>query len=304
MKRTQKRIVGFLGLVGVAAITTVAMMMPAPTTQAVSTMTDTINVRVVSDTTRVAITSPADGSEFVSPNQVIKYEYESANRITVTLEYTDVNNVKHEYVLEDFDAGHGAGDGSISLNLSDSAYGYGEYKIKIVGEGNGGLTYEDAKEFSYLPVTASTKTDDTTGDSTITVNYDPNNDDIDKIEINVYDKDGNPVDGLSPITITPPENEYNFNVDDYDLDGEYLVEVTAYNSDGDVLYKAYKVWTDYKSEEPTKVPNTGIFSGTNISQTDYLVTGLLIFGIVAIIGIGFAMRNGKKSYTGKTNRRR
>ena len=307
MKRTQKRIVGFLSLIAVIIITAVAIMMPAPTTQATSGMTDHLTVRVISSepsTPSITMHSPTDGAEYVLPNQTINFDYTAVNHILVTIEYTDVDGVVHLYTLKDSDTSQTSGSDSIGLNLSGSGYGYGKYKVKVTGTGDGGDPSYGVLEFEYLPVITSTSTDEETGESTVYINYDPDSDDIDTIIINIYDENGNPVEGLSPITIKRPDTEFKFNVNDYGLDGKYLVETIAYNSNNEKLYKEYNIWTVYHAEE-TKVPNTGsFFVNTNISQTDYLITGLLVFGIVGVVGIGFAMRNNKKSYSGKSNRRR
>ncbi len=294
MKRTQKKVVGFLSLAAVIAMTAAAIMMPTPDTHATASstsFTDNLTVRVVGDEVRVEINSPVDGSQSVLPGQTIKYLYERAERITVTMEYTDMDgNTYPPTVLKDFDAGYVAGDDSFDLNLYDYGYGYGYYKIKVAGVGDGGVTREDAKVFEFLPVITSTVTDEDTGESTITVDYDTNSPNIKTIVVNVYDEAGNLVEGLSPITITPPNTEFKFNVNDYGLEGKYLVETAAYSGDGTRLYKYHDIYVNYHVNE-TKVPDTGgMLGNTNISQTDYLITGLIVFSIVAIAGVTFATK--------------
>ena len=71
--------------------------------------------------------------------------------------------------------------------------------------------------------------------------------------------------------------------------GNYTVEITAYNAEGELLYgKPYYTSVYY---EAIPVPDTGgMFVGLNISKTDYLITGLIIFSVTAVLGFVFVAK--------------
>ena len=140
----------------------------------------------------------------------------------------------------------------------------------------------------------------------VDLNYNPDSQDIDKIVLNVYDENGNLVEGLSPVEVTPPTTNVPLDFGKYGLpDGNYTISVTAYDANGNALYEPYTVLVKYSSSAaaPVPVPDTGSLLRTNnISNTDYLITGIVIFGLVAIAGVMYAMKNGKKNNT-KSRRR-
>ena len=127
---------------------------------------------------------------------------------------------------------------------------------------------------------------------------------VDTIVINVYDEDGNLVEGLSPIVVEAPNKSVVIPFDDPNLDlpsGNYTLVVQAYNADGVELYRENSLVVYYEKIEipDTAVPDTeapdtgGFFRNFNISRTDYLLTGLTIFTIVGISGAVFISRRGR-----------
>ena len=76
-------------------------------------------------------------------------------------------------------------------------------------------------------------------------------------------------------------NEYGLD------DGEYMILINAYGDDTTKpLYEPYIIKVKYDGSEVIVVPNTGNVTQTlNIMKNDYLVTGLIIFGIIALSGI-------------------
>ena len=71
---------------------------------------------------------------------------------------------------------------------------------------------------------------------------------------------------------------------DYDApEGEYTGLVVTYDQNDDVL--GQYTFTFYYKPTP-KLPNTGsVFANLNIARADYIITGLIFFGLVA----GFAI---------------
>ena len=316
MKKTQKKILGLFGLAAVIAITFFAAFLPGPETSAVSTLTDTINVHVRSEYPNVVIDDPVDDASFVNPDQTIVYTFDNVQTITATLEYTNADGVTTSYNVYNDTPGDPSGVGTFNLNLAD--YGYGDFVLTIVGEDATGVSDGAVVEFAFYPLTAEANQSSETGNVDVDLNYDENNSDIDTIVINVYDPDGNLIEGLSPVTVTPPTTGVELDFAKYGLpDGTYTIEATAYDVNGNALYKPYTVSVNYvaggvtpaptptPTPTPVPVPDTGgLLQGANISKTDYIITGLIIFTIVAIAGVMFAAKNRQKKAGAKSRRRR
>lgn len=296
MKRAQKKVFGLFGLVLVAAMTVFAATLPTPEASAVSTMTDTIVVRVVGDKPEVNITTPGD-RVYTRPNQTVSLTYENVGSLTVRLKFVDKDGNVHEDILEDIDnIGYTPGDRTLNINLND--YGYGDYTITALGTGEDGVSDDDVIEFKYIPITGTVEQDDKEGgDPTLVLDYDEDSEIINKIGIVLYDENGNIIESVPPIVVTPPTKEVSLPFYSYDLPpGKYIIEITTYDQNDNILYRSYEIFYIYAPKgEDLVVPNTGAnSSGLNISKIDYLATGLLVFFSAGIIGLFFVAR-GKKS---------
>ena len=316
----------------VAAMTLFAVFLPAPDTQAadINSVTDTIKVRVVSQSAAINISGITPGSNVTSSSQNLEISYENIETLTSTITFTGVDGVTHEMPFLNLPVDYAAGVSNIKINFKtgeytydydyyDEAddtvktsvgnvgqldyYGYGEYVIKAFGSSIDGVYYEALTDFAYQPVDATIKVED--GKATIDLGYDPYDEsgetdgDVAKIVIEIRDDKGNlvPVQP-NPITVFPPNTQVVVNLSDYGLpSGTYTVNVTAYDINGDIIYKTFT--THFVYEAPAvPVPNTGgIMGNLNISKTDYLITGLIIFGVAAVAGVVFIIRNDKRKST-------
>ncbi|MBO7131954.1 hypothetical protein J6V85_01655 [Candidatus Saccharibacteria bacterium] len=283
MKKTQKKVLGFLGLALVATMTIFAAVLPNPEALAASSVTDTIVVRVLAGSPDVNIDKPSSGSAFVTPTQTINFDYSKADDVLVTMEKEMPSGSPQVYTLYEGHPSQAPGSDSVALDLSNPLYGYGDYTVHIRGTSNGGLVDEDTVRFSYLPVTATVEEDDT-GKVEAVLSYDDNNEDLDHFVINVYDQDGNLVTALSPIVVDRPTKRVEIPFADKKIPaGKYTVSVAAYNTSDELIYKSYDFVFVY---DPVGVPNTGsLFRSLNISQADYLITGLIVFFTVGIAGL-------------------
>lgn len=193
-----------------------------------------------------------------------------------------------------------------SIDIDVNSYGYGKYVVTARGIGYGGEPAEDYVTFYYLPLTAEVTEDENTKNYTLDLNYNPyegteeSTGDVANIVINVYDADGNLVKELSPMQVTPPTTSVILPFGDYGLpSGTYKIVISTYDKDGNELYEPYVITIDYEAKS-IPVPDTGGMLGNlNISKTDYLITGLIIFSLVGISGAIFIAKRGKA-----TNRRR
>lgn len=303
MKKTKKRVLGLLGLILVAVTTIFAAFLPGPEASAeggISAVVDTITVRVVGSQPDILNIKPENGSIFVYPNQNLSFDYENVEYLTITIYYTDKDDVVHKIDLLTVDDPESFVDGvagtySKPLDLFAEDFGYGEYRVHIEGIGFDGVKDIEDVTFSLYPVYGTVdETDD--GLAYLDLHYDTTSPDIKTIGIKIYDENGNLVNIISPITVNSPDVRVELPFSENDLaTGKYKIEITAYDATGVALYKPYVTYYYY---ENIPAPNTGgLFKGLNISRADYLITGFLIFLSAAVLGIIFMTR-------GKSNKKR
>lgn len=308
MKKTKKRVLGLLGLVLVIITTIFAAFLPGPEASAeggITSVTDTISVRVVGSVPDILNVKPINGSVFIYPDQDLSFDYENVEYLTITIRYTDKDDVEHTIPLLEKDdpesfVDYIPGSYSAPLDLLAEDYGYGEYRVEIVGIGFNDVKDFETVEFALYPVVGEANEAD---DSKVYLDlqYDTENENINTIGINIYDENGNLVNVLSPITVNAPDMRVELPFAENNLPtGNYRIEITAYNAEGEALYKPYITYYYY---EMIPVPNTGaLFSNLNISRTDYLVTGLIIFFLAAILGIMFIAKG--RSNKSRLNKKR
>lgn len=327
MKKTQKRVFGLFGLVFVIAVTIFAAFLPVPETQATNQTTDTLTVRVVGSTPAVNISGIASGSVLTSASQEVNIAYENIENLLAVLKFTDVNGNTYEQTILDTSVGdkpidYAAGISDISINFITGEYnytyqyyvdggtatatgsgfldhyGYGEYVFTVSGDSAEGVPAESSVSFAFVPVSVNINQDG----SKVSVDLDYDADEgtggdgqVAKVVINIYDENGNPV-GPSPIVVTPPIKNYTFDMSDYGLPtGTYTVSAQAYDINGNPLYKPFKRQFYYEARR-TPVPDTGgVMGDLNISKTDYIITGLIVFSVVGISGAVFISRHDKKT---------
>ncbi len=308
MKKTKKRVLGLLGLVLVIITTIFAAFLPSPEASAeggITSVTDTISVRVVGSVPDILNVKPINGSVFIYPDQDLSFDYENVEYLTITIRYTDKDDVEHIIPLLEKDdpesfVDYIPGSYSTPLDLLAEDYGYGEYRVEIVGIGFNDVKDFETVEFALYPVVGeANEVDD--GKVYLDLQYDTENKNINTIGINIYDENGNLINVLSPITVNAPDMRVGLPFAENNLPtGNYRIEITAYNAEGEALYKPYITYYYY---EMIPVPNTGaLFSNLNISRTDYLVTGLMIFFLAAILGIAFIAKG--RSNKSRLNRKR
>ena len=304
MKKTHKKVFGLLGLVLVAAMTLFAVFMPEDKASAATatSYSDNISVVVIDEVPSVIITSPTSEEDVTSRNTPIHMSYTNLNHYTVTVTYTDEDGVEHTEVIDDVSPTEESGDVTYDFGPIAEQYGYGHYKVTLTGVGIDGSSVEDSVEFEHVAATADIKPNGEDGKVDIDLDYgddDSKTEDekVEKVEIEILDSDGNPIPGVPPIVVTPPTDHVVIDLSEYDLpDGDYIIKVTPYNKNGDVLPGGNSVRVHYDGSivVPSTADTGGLFKGLNISSTDYLVTGLGVFLVVGIGGLVFV---------GKRNRR-
>ena len=298
MKKTQKRCFGVLGLSAVVVMTAVAFTLPGPEASAISTMTDTLNVRVLSETPNVDITGIESGAEFVIPRQSTRVTYEHVNTVKVTLEYTDLEGNTSSFVLKDEVVNYLPGQYDFDFNFDDPSYGYGKYLLTVVGEGEGGVKDQDIIEFTYLPFIATLNEQDNKTYVDLEYDNDPTLGNIKEFILNVYDQDGNLVNVLSPINVLAPEARVEVPFSNYDLaSGKYTINIVAKDANGIIPYDQNMEKDVANVPVPSAdTPDTGgFFRNIGVSQSDFLISGLVVFFVVGISGIVIISRKSKKA---------
>ncbi|MBP5512777.1 hypothetical protein J6X73_01265 [Candidatus Saccharibacteria bacterium] len=288
MRKTQKKFLGLLGLSAVAIMTMVAANMPSQGVSAVSTVTDTIEVRVIGTTPAVDLTSPADGKEVSFPEFTLNIRYENAVKIIVRQTYIDDGSEKIIAVYNTPDNKVG--------EIKDVKFAvdkYGEYKISAEAiDDDGAPSPEDYVVFKYLPILASYSVDPITGEYSVKV---------DSVGYDVYTADFY----LDDDFITTQNRTQLENSEEVPLKlkekGTYHITIVAKNAEGDTLYVPLVITINYT---PSQVPDAGapdtggMFQNLNISSEDYLTTGLIMFFILGIVALGIVI-SGRKVNKGK-----
>lgn len=305
MKRATKNVLGAIGLSAVAATTIFAATLPSPTASAVSSVTDTLQVRVVGSTPSVTLTSDY-GSSTVIARFPFMATYENLESLKITLNYKVSEGVVREVELENYTLDYEAGEIEVVLDLTDDGvdgFGYGEYWIEAVGTGYEGVkTNPFILNFSYVPG----KIDNTNKDNPV-LSIDTRDGEVKWADLKVY----GPAPSTSEIEsrrmtdVEIPESgkvSVSKLVEGLDV-GVYEIEITAYSAedaDGERTLIYQNRFTYVVTERPDAGgdvpggPDTGgLFRNLDISRADYVVTALLVFFVFAVVGVGVILRSRK-----------
>ena len=285
MKKTQKTIFGFLGLLTVVAMTVIATAIPSPGASA-NSMTDTINVRVVGSVTNVKFKKPSENT--ITTNDVISFafDYENASSARLALSYTNKNG--DTVSLPDYesypDLDYGAGTENGSFNIPAHGLSYGKYVLSLYAKGAEGTeVFYDSVSVEYIPVIAEAEQNE--DDGLVDLDLSDFTDEVEKVDIYV--------DGELIATVDKNDFDETVKLDFGErTSGEYKIEVIAKDAENKTLYKAYEINVHYEGLE---APNTGFFfQGLNISKEDYLITGLIIFFVFGVVAFGIVARGSKR----------
>ena len=110
MKKRQKNILGCFGLVAVATMVGVAITIPDQRASAATSVTDTIQVRVVGTMPDVNITGIVNEGVYANPERKFNISYENVDRVVLVLSYTDLEGNTVTKTLDQFYPGYEAGE--------------------------------------------------------------------------------------------------------------------------------------------------------------------------------------------------
>ena len=236
MRKTHKNILGFAGLGLVAAVTTVAAALPSPGVSAVSSVTDTIQVRVIPAESDISISS-SFGPEVHSPDYNFDVLYSGITDIKVELVNKDGagNIIFGPVELWHIDADWDPGSKNFPLNLDDYG-GYGYFTFTAIGLGHEGVPVEKILTVRYKKPGGEeidggeVDVDEETGTGNVDTHIEKEI--VVQADINIYDEDGNLVRG--PIHISHPGSLETIDVSGLPA-GTYTAEIITEDEDRNVL---------------------------------------------------------------------
>lgn len=322
MRKTKKQLLGLVCLAAVALMTAFAISLPAPDAAAADeepAQADgdvEINVTILSAKSSVHIEEPSNGSTTTKNKVPVKISYSEAVKISLFYSYTGIDGKPYSGKTEYTPTNSEYGIYSTELDLATYANNDG-VTLKAIVQGPNGTMIEDTVKFGYRAVSTEIgTTDPETGNPSVDIDVDET---VEELQVCVYDKNGKPVfaskedpengcasiklGDIDPATgeieVTMPDGsvlkgKYDPETGEISIDipmdesgageGDYTVVIVGTDKDGNIVSMNQNTFT-YQPTTPN-LPNTGsIFGDLNISRADYLVTGLIAFGLAA----GFAM---------------
>ncbi len=307
MQKTKKQILGIAGLLAVGVMTTIACSLPAPDAAAIDASSAgdvNINVNIQEGNTRIQLVKPLDGSAFVDSSIEVSSNYEDASKLEYYLSYTKDDGTEEEVnVRNQFVQSGTSGTDTFTLDLNP--YGYRKLKLRAVAYGAGSTTREDSVAFDYSAIIANFQGIDKNGDPILNTEV---SEKVEQVRVQVYDKNGKPLfvnangqeepvllnrSAIDPATgkniiSALPFGKYGA------APGEYTAVISAYDASSNII-SMVTLDTKYAIETPD-TPNTGstLFGNLNISRLDYLLTGLIAFGIAAGFAVYLVQRKNRR----------
>lgn len=324
MKRKTKRLLGVFGLAAVMATTAIAYALPTPEAHADdgTTASDavTIQVKVIGPGETTQLVSPANGAVLKSNIVPVEYNFQRMKVIQTNLSCASAGQAAGEAIVVDtFDVpADNDNTGSRKFNIDLNKWGVqadATCRVFLTGKGiNDTDVKDEGVEFEYramkvdIPTTGDGDEEkpvtDEKGDPEVVIGV---NDQVYSLLLQVYDAAGNPVfvkaDGTEePIIVG--RDEFDLATGTYKLNlpmskygaksGWYDLVAIAYGQDGKEVI-SMNTYRFYYDPGTPNVPGTGtIMDNLNISRADYVVTGLIAFGAVAMFGVYLVARKSRR----------
>lgn len=320
MRKTKKQLLGFVCLAAVAVMTAIAISLPVPDAaaadeeQASAESGAEVQVYVLPEEGRptARFTNINNNDVWTEPNKTIKIAHSGTTELKISATYKIGEQEKTEEVKTIATPDK---DGVASFDYNFPA-GAESVTMKVTPYYNGLPGTDDYVSFSYRAMATSMGAVNTENNNP-TVKFRANSQ-VNSIEAFVYNLKGESVfidkeqgdvpiiidwssrnaeTGLVNITLpdgTKTTAKYDAKTGEATIElpmdkakaskGTYTLVARAYGKNGDYISMNEERF-DYDPKAP-KLPDTGsVFGGLNITKADYLVTGLIAFGLAA----GFAL---------------
>lgn len=322
MKRKTKRLLGVFGLAVVMAMTAIACALPTPEAYAEGSLTDedkvTIKVTVVGVGSTANLVKPTNG-EVVKSNIVpVEYSFQKMKNVLTNLSCTGADGKKVEQVIDSYTVPAEMESGTRNFNMDLNAWGVqadATCRVFLTGKSIDDKDIRDeGVSFEYRAINIDMGDNDGEDDKPVTDEKgDPEvtigvSDQVYSLLLQVYDTEGNPIfvnkDGVEePIIVSRDEFDLvngvyklNLPMSKYGAKaGWYDLVAIAYGQDGKevVSMNTYRFY--YGGINAPDVPSTGtIMESLNISRADYVVTGLIAFGAMAVFGVYLVARKSRR----------
>ena len=246
MRKAKKNFLGALGLTAVAATTIYASTLGVPGASAatLSSITDTLQVRVVSPEASV-IMSPLQDVLLEAPLYEFNVAYENVSKVLVKLTRVGASSTEPiTYTILEADPDFQAGEQTLSIDLTNYG-GYGHYILSSEGIDVYGLhVSQQSVELTY----ASPTTVNPDGSIEVPVPSSPEKP-VSSATAYIYDANGNLV---ATIDIDNPGDVQNINLNDLGLpDGVYTIELVYKDENGDEIPDSRTTITVMKESDHT-----------------------------------------------------
>lgn len=308
MQRRKKQLLGLAGLALVAVMTVVASGLSAPDVSALENTESeqgvNINVTVMEPGVHVTILNPQDGSTLTSNTLEVDLLLNHVNGASQYLILKKADGTTQRYDLPNIPAGV-SGSYKQTFDLATAAGGFGDYEYHISATSVDGQIVEDSVSFRYRAVDASYDGEtNEKGDPVVDIVV---NDNVYTVQVQLYDEDGNPIYvdangketplilGKDDFDITTGKLSIALPFEEYNLKpGTYTAVIVAFDKDGKWL-SMNTIIIKYAPKTP-EVPGTGsmLMDNLNISRLDYLLTGLIAFGMVAAFAVYLIYRKSRR----------
>lgn len=323
MKRKTKRLLGVFGLVAVMVMTAIACALPTPEAYAEDANTTssdvTIKVTVVGVGSSATLVKPTN-DEVVKTNIVpVEYNFQRMKVVYTNLSCTSTSRAAIEHVVDTYEIPEGTEVGTRTFDMDLNAWGVqadATCKVFLTGKSvdDKDLPQDPGVAFAYraMQVDMGDKDDENNGKPTTDEKGDPEvsigvSEDVYSLLLQVYDASGNPVfvnkDGVEePILVardkfdlTNGSYKTNLPMSKYGAkSGWYELVAIAYGQDGKEVISMNTYRFYYDANTPN-VPGTGtVMENLNISRSDYVATGLIAFGAVAVFGVYLVARRSRR----------
>lgn len=325
MQRRKKQLLGLAGLVLVGVVTAIACALPSPGVAAAEDADHTggvgIQVTVGNSQPPVQNTSvkvmeingektdrePGDMILTTSRVVTVQAAYRNADTVVVKLKNKNGEIASAKCSNVSFSSNEQTCKVQIEVDsqyLNQDIENGDQLMVNVVGEREStGTVSEDTYSFIYRSAYIYTKNESEQGTKNPVI-YAVANSDVKYAMILVYGPDGKPITLKEPIEL----NAENFKNGAYMVTlpfkenglapGKYKIVLMAYNTDApseDGLVSVSTLGIVY-DPEGVLPPDTGSMglSDLNISRADYILTGLVAFGLVTMFAVFLIVRRNKR----------
>lgn len=248
----------------------------------------TIQLNVEGEVPTITIEKPLDGEVILGRIVPVNVDFTDSTMLEYELVYIADDGTRTTYTLpKEIVSTKGAATGSRSFDLNIENYGgqFGNYILNAKAIGSG--TAVDSVSFRVISFDFYVKGyEEDTYNPIITI---PENPDVYKALIQVFDEDGNAIfdEPIEQILEEGADTDVTLPFAKYGVpEGVYKVVATPYNEDDEIVAPNVERNVNYKPAPAPEVPDTGGFFGAlNLSRQDMISTGLALLVICGFFGI-------------------